>query len=79
MKARARWPSGRIKHWRYNPPRIDLTCEVCRRPFKRTKSAATSQGQKRHYCGVACRMIGDSLWPSWHSDGTGHEKTRKNL
>jgi len=58
MVTRARWPSGRVKHWRYNPPPLELACEVCQRPFKRIKSDATNQGQKRHYCSTACRLIG---------------------
>jgi hypothetical protein len=53
--------------WRDNPPRLELLCETCRREFKRTKSDAIAQGQKRHYCSVACRLLGASLWtPGGH-------------
>jgi hypothetical protein len=67
MVARARgkptrsYPRARLIHYRVNPPRVPIVCEICGRVAMRCQSEL-APGQRRH-CSTVCKLIGGSLWP----------------
>ena len=59
---RARWPSGRLKHFKVWPPghNVEVVCCICGRRVRRMKSDIRP-GQ-RSYDTPACRVLGLSLF-----------------
>jgi hypothetical protein len=57
VAVRARWPSGRIKHFKVWGPghSVEVVCEVCEHRVRRMKSDLRP-GQ-RTFCGPVCRTI----------------------
>lgn len=60
VTTRARTATGRLLHFRANPPRVEVCCAVCRRVSMKCQSDLRP-GQRR-YCGEACRTLGRLLY-----------------
>lgn len=54
-KPRARSATGRLIHYRVNPPRVPVTCKICR------KVTLERASQHRVYCSMSCARLGDYI------------------
>ncbi|HEV2171530.1 MAG TPA: hypothetical protein VGR40_11310 [Candidatus Binatus sp.] len=62
---RARTKSGRLLHYRVNPPLIELKCDMCGEPFLRGEVSASHT--KLHFCGSICRLLALRLWSPFNA------------